>query len=157
MHRGVACDGGFCSIFVEKYLMNREKGFGRRLLQIIEEEDLSFDHVPSGVDHITVILKQNQLSEKMTERIKERILRELGADTVDIERNLALLSVVGVGMRKKLGLASRLTTALARANVNIEMIIQGPSEISMIIGVADADGPTAVRAIYAEFFGNEGK
>lgn len=150
---GVACDTGFCSIFVEKYLMNREKGFGRRLLQIIEEEDLSFDHVPSGVDHITVILKQNQLSEKMADKIKERILRELGADTVDIERGLSLLSVVGVGMRKKLGLAARLTAALANAKVNIEMIIQGPSELSMIIGVADADGPAAVRAIYDEFFG----
>jgi len=149
---GVACDRGFCGIYVNKYLMNREKGFGRKLLQIIEEEDLSFDHAPSGVDNLTVILRQNQLTAQLIDRIKDRITRELAADTVSIENDIALLSVVGHGMRKTLGMAARVTGALATAKVNIEMLMQGPSELTMILGVKDEDAAVAVRAIYDEFF-----
>jgi aspartate kinase len=149
---GVACDGGFCAIDVAKYLMNREKGFGRKLLQILEEEDLSFDHAPSGVDSITVVLRQNQLSERSVARIEERVRRELGADSISVEYDLSLLSVVGIGMRKTVGLASRVTGALARAGINIEMLIQGPSEISMIIGIKEHDAARAVNAVYTEFF-----
>ena len=149
---GVACSRGFCGIYVNKYLMNREKGFGRKLLQIIEEEDLSFDHAPSGVDNLTVILRGNQLTDEVLERIKDRITRELAADTVSVETGIALLSVVGHGMRKTLGMASRITCALAAAKVNIEMLMQGPSELTMILGVKEEDAEAAVRAIYDEFF-----
>ena len=149
---GVACDQGFCTVYVRKYLMNREKGFGRKLLGIIEEEDLSFDHMPSGVDSITVVLRMNQLTERIIRRVRTRIYRELGADDVSIESGIALLSIVGEGMKKTVGFASRVTGALARAGVNIEMIIQGPSELTMILGVRVDDPSVAVQAIYDEFF-----
>lgn len=149
---GIACDKGFSGIFVSKHLMNREKGFGRRLLGIIEDEDLSFDHMPSGVDNITVILRGNQLNDKIIRDVKTRIFRELGADKVEVEHGISLLSVVGEGMRRTVGLAGRLTTALARSSVNIEIIVQGPSELSMILGVRDEQANAAVQAIYDEFF-----
>lgn len=149
---GVACDHGFAAFYVGKYLMNREKGFGRKLLQIFEDEDLSFDHVPSGVDNISVVLRQNQLTEQIVERIKERISRELGADTVAVENNLSLLCIVGDGMRKTVGVASRVTGAIAQARINIEMIVQGPSEMTMVLGIKEAEAPKAVAAVYNEFF-----
>ena len=149
---GVACDHGFCAIYVGKYLMNREKGFGRRLLKIIEDEDISFDHFPSGVDNLTVILRQRQLNEYTAQRIIERVERELGADTVSIDYDMSLVSIVGSGMRHTIGIAARVTDALARAAINIEMIIQGPSELTMILGFKAADAGEAVRAIYNEFF-----
>ena len=132
--------------------MNREKGFGRKLLQILEEEDLSFDHAPSGVDSITIVLRQSQLSERTVARIEERVRRELGADAISVEYDLSLLSIVGIGMRKTVGIASRVTGALARAGINIEMLIQGPSEISMIIGIKENDAARAINAVYDEFF-----
>ena len=149
---GVACDHGFCGIYVGKYLMNREKGFGRKLLEIFEDEDLSFEHAPSGVDNLTVILRQNQLSEKVIERITDRIQRELGADKVTIERDFSLLCIVGDGMRRTVGIGARITRALANAGVNIELIMQGPSEMTIILGVKQTDATKAVQAVYAEFF-----
>ena len=150
---GVACDNDFCAIYVGKYLMNREKGFGRRLLQIIEEEGLSFDHLPSGVDNLTIVLRESQFSEHTVEHVKERIHRELAAETVSVEYGISIVSIVGVGMRRTVGIAERVAAALARAGVNIEMIIQGPSELTMIFGVKGEDVADAVNAIYNEFFG----
>jgi aspartate kinase len=149
---GVACDDDYCAIYVGKYLMNREKGFGRKLLQIIEEEDVSFDHAPSGVDNITIVLKQDQLTATSLERITRRIRDELEADTIDIERDMAVISIVGIGMKHTVGICSRATGALAAAGANIEMIIQGPSELTMIIGVKEEEAPAAVRSIYNHFF-----
>jgi aspartate kinase len=149
---GVACDGGVCAIHVAKYLMNREKGFGRKLLQILEEEDLSFDHAPSGVDSIAIVLRQSQLSERTVARIEERVRRELGSDAFTVEYDLSLLSIVGIGMRKTVGVASRVTGALAQAGINIEMLVQGPSEMNMILGVKENDAARAVNAVYNEFF-----
>jgi aspartate kinase len=149
---GVACDHGFCGIYVDKYLMNREKGFGRKLLQIIEDEDLSFDHAPSGVDNMTVVLPQAQLSGRVLDRIKDRIYHELGADHVRVENDISLLSVVGDGMRHTVGIAARVTGAIAAAGGNIELIVQGPSELTMILGVKQTDAARTVDAIYREFY-----
>jgi aspartate kinase len=149
---GVACDNDFCAIYVGKYLMNREKGFGRKLLQIIEEEDVSFDHAPSGVDNITIVLKQDQLTPESTDRIVSRIKDELGADTITIEKDIAIISVVGIGMKHTVGICSKVTGALAEASVNIEMIIQGPSELTMIVGMKHDEAPAAVKSIYNHFF-----
>jgi len=149
---GIACDSGFCAIYVGKYLMNREKGFGRKLLQIVEEENLSFDHMPTGVDNVTIVLKENQLTEHTVEHIKQRVHRELDADTVSVEYGLAILSIVGVGMRRSIGICSRVASSLANAGVNIEMIVQGPSELTMIVGIKAEDVTDGVNAIYNEFF-----
>jgi aspartate kinase len=149
---GIASDEGFCSIYISKYLMNREIGFGRKLLQILEDNGLTYEHVPSGIDDITVILRQNQMDNKIEEAITERIMTELQADEVIIEHNLALIMVVGEGMRHNVGTTARAAQALADAGVNIEMINQGSSEVSMMFGVKEPQEKRAVQALYNEFF-----
>lgn len=149
---GIASDDGFCSIYVSKYLMNREVGFGRKLLSILEGFGLSYEHTPSGIDDVSVILRESQFDEKMEEEIIERIKTELHADQVKFEHSLALIMVVGEGMRHNIGTMARASKALAKANVNIEMINQGSSEVSMMFGVKEVDEKRAVQALYEEFF-----
>ncbi len=149
---GIASDEGFCSIYVSKYLMNREIGFGRKLLEILEGYGLSYEHTPSGIDDISIILRENQFTPGMEEKIIDRIKTELDADEVVIEHSLALIMVVGEGMRHNIGTTARASKALAKAGVNIEMINQGSSEVSMMFGVKEVDEKRAVQALYDEFF-----
>lgn len=149
---GIASADGFCSIYVSKYLMNREIGFGRRLLEILESYGLSYEHTPSGIDDISIILKENQLDSSMEKEIKHRIETELHTDEVVIDRGIALIMVVGEGMRHNIGTTARASKALAKAEVNIEMINQGSSEVSMMFGVKEVDEKRAVQALYDEFF-----
>ncbi len=154
---GIAGQEGFCAIYMSKFLMNREIGFGRRLLTIFEEEGLSYEHVPSGIDDISVLLSSDDLPSAAETRITRRIRGELKVDTLEVERGLALIMIVGEGMHYAVGLAGRATGALARADINIEMLNQGSSEISMMFGVKDGDCRKAVRALYDEFFGISGR
>ncbi|WP_040208702.1 aspartate kinase [Neobacillus jeddahensis] len=149
---GIASDQGFCSIYVSKYLMNREIGFGRKLLGILEDEGLSYEHTPSGIDDVSIILRENQLDVNMEAKIIKRIKTELHADEVKIEHSLALIMVVGEGMRQNVGTMAKASKALAKASVNIEMINQGSSEVSMMFGVKEVDEKRAVQALYEEFF-----
>ena len=149
---GIASDQGFCSIYVGKYLMNREVGFGRKLLTILEEYGLSYEHTPSGIDDISIILRENQFTDGMEEEILRRIQRELHADEVKIQHSLSLIMVVGEGMRQNIGTMARASKALAKAKVNMEMINQGSSEVSMMFGVQAVDEKRAVQALYNEFF-----
>ena len=135
---GIASDDGFCSIYIGKYLMNREMGFGRKLLQILEDFHLSYEHIPSGIDDITVILHEDQMDSEMEKEVLERIRVELDADEVKIEHHLALIMVVGEGMRHNVGTTARAAKALAHASINIDMINQGSSEVSMMFGVKAA-------------------
>ncbi|WP_209123223.1 aspartate kinase [Alkalihalobacillus sp. BA299] len=150
---GIASDSGFCTLYVRKYLMHREIGFGRRLLQIIEEEGISYEHIPSGIDDTSVILKQCQLDGEKEDRIISRIKEELDVDDVYVERDFSMIMMVGEGMHNTIGLSARATNALANANVNIEMINQGSSEVSLVFGIHQEDEKRAVRALYDEFFG----
>jgi aspartate kinase len=152
---GIASDKGFCSIYVSKYLMNREIGFGRRLLQILEDEGLSYEHTPSGIDNISVILRRKDFTAEIRERVVQRIRTELHAEDIVIEDDLALVMIVGEGMRRSVGTSARATTALAQAKVNLEMINQGSSEVSMMFGVKEVDADRAVIALYHEFFTKE--
>jgi aspartate kinase len=149
---GIASDNGFCSIYVSKYLMNREIGFGRKLLGILEEYGISYEHTPSGIDDVSVILRESQFDLELENEIKWRIETELHADEVKIEHSLALIMVVGEGMRHNVGTMARAAKALAKAKVNIEMINQGSSEVSMMFGVKEVDEKRAVQALYEEFF-----
>lgn len=149
---GVASDSGFCTVYVSKFLMNREIGFGRRLLQIFEQEGISFEHTPSGIDNMSVILREANFKDPVRERVLTRIRTELGVDEITFEPGQALVMVVGEGMRYTVGLAARITNALANAGVNIEMINQGSSEISVMFGVRATERQSAVRALYEEFF-----
>lgn len=152
---GIASDTGFCSIYVSKYLLNREIGFGRRLLQIFEEERISYEHTPSGIDNMSIILRDHQFENKEVEqRVMDRIQAELNVDDITIERDLAIIMVVGEGMTHKIGIAAHATEAFRRANVNIEMINQGSSEVSMMFGVKEASLTRAVQSLYHVFFNN---
>lgn len=152
---GIASDSGFCSIYVSKYLMNKEIGFGRRLLQILEEEGLSYEHTPSGIDNISVILRERDLTFDKEQRIVERIQTELQAEDIAVQHSLALVMIVGEGMRRSVGTTARATTALAAAKINLEMINQGSSEVSMMFGVKAEEADRAVIALYQEFFGDD--
>ena len=149
---GIASDKGFCSIYISKYLMNRELGFGRKLLQILEDNEISYEHIPSGIDDITVILRENQLDEAKEEKIVNRIYKELHVDKVEVEHGLSLLMIVGEGMRHNVGTTARASLALAEAGVNIEMINQGSSEVSMMFGIKAIHEKRAVQALYNAFF-----
>ncbi len=149
---GVASADGFCAIYVDKYLMNREVGFGRRLLQIVEDEGLSYEHAPSGIDNTSLILRERDFSTTRERHIVRRIRTELTPDKIEVERGLALVMIVGEGMHYTVGVAARATQALAGAGVNIEMLNQGSSEISMMFGVKAVHREQAVRALYRAFF-----
>jgi len=149
---GIACDSGFCNIYLSKYMMNREVGFGRRLLQIFEDEAISYEHLPSGIDNISIVIREKQLSKIKEEIVMKRIKDELAVDDVSIERDLALIMIVGEGMMHTIGISARVTNALSKAGVNIQMINQGSSEVSMMYGIKAVDSDNAVKALYQEFF-----
>jgi len=122
------------------------------MLQILEEEGVSYEHTPSGIDSLSVILRDRELTEEREGRITARIRAELQPDAILVERGLALIMIVGEGMHYTVGMASRATAALSQAGVNIEMMNQGSSEISMMFGVKAADRVKAAQALYRAFF-----
>jgi aspartate kinase len=144
---GIASADGFSAIYLSKYMMNRELGFGRRLLQVLEDERLSFEHAPSGIDDMSVILRSAPLTPEKEEQVLKRIRAELEVDDVTIEHGLSLIMIVGEGMRYAVGVAAKACAALADAGVNIEMINQGSSEISIMFGVKEIDRKHAVHAL----------
>lgn len=150
---GIASSRGFGTILVEKYLMNREVGFVARLLTILADEGLSFEHIPTGVDSVSVLLRDNLFGETVKARILARIKAELAPDLVSYESGLAIVMVVGEGMRTTVGTCRKVVGILSDAGVNIEMINQGSSEISMMFGIREASLHDAVRALYFELFG----
>jgi len=144
---GIASAGGFSTIYLSKYMMNREVGFGRQLLQILEQEQLSFEHIPSGIDSMSVILRRTSLTPKKEEHVLNRIREELRPDDVNIEHDLALIMMVGEGMRYAVGIAALACAALSNCGVNLQMINQGSSEISIMFGVKEMDHRRAVEAL----------
>lgn len=149
---GIASAPGFSAIYLSKYMMNREVGFGRRLLQILEQEGLSFEHAPSGIDNMSVIVRNENLTQEREARVVARIEAELKPDDVTLEHDLALIMIVGEGMRYAVGIAARACAALADAGVNLEMINQGSSEISIMFGVKEIDRKQAVQALGQALF-----
>lgn len=149
---GIAAQDGFVSINIEKYLMNREVGFGRRVLQVLEDAGISYEHTPSGIDNLSVILRESFLPTEQEAVIVEALRSAVDADEVSVERGIALIMLVGEGMQHAIGLTGRAGTALGKANVNLEMINQGSSEVSMMFGVKAEEMRDAVKALYAEFF-----
>ena len=147
---GIAGKKGFCSINIEKSLMNSEVGFGRKVLQVFEDQGISFEHIPSGIDTLTVYVHQDEFEEK-EQQVIAGIHRAVQPDFVEMESDLALIAVVGRGMKSQRGTAGRIFSALAHANVNVKMIDQGSSELNIIIGVENRDFEAAVKAIYDIF------
>ena len=152
---GIASASGFSNIIIDKYLMNREIGFTRRLLAILEEEGVSYEHIPSGIDSISVILRNTKFTAAQEKKVVARIKRELAPDSVIVTHDYVILMVVGEGMAFSAGMLAKATGALAEHGINISMVNQGASEISFMLGIRSADRDRAVRALYAAFFGQE--
>lgn len=147
---GIAGKKGFSVLTIEKDLMNSEVGFGRKVLEVFEENDISFEHLPSGIDTMSIVTSSAAL-EGRRDRLMQSISRTVRPDSVFIEDELALVAVVGRGMIKAKGTSARVCDALARADINIRIIDQGSSELNIIVGVDEANYEDALRAIYAEF------
>ncbi|MGN0997761.1 MAG: aspartate kinase [Candidatus Ventricola sp.] len=150
MITGIAGRKDFAIINVEKAMMNAELGFGRRVLQAIEEEGISFEHMPSGIDTMCVVVSEDAIEGKK-ERLVQRIHELCQPDSVEIHSGLALIATVGRGMVRSKGTSARLFNALMKAGVNVRLIDQGSSELNIIVGVDNLDFEVAVRAIYRAF------
>lgn len=147
---GIAGKKGFVAINIEKDMMNSEIGFGKKVLGVFEDNGISFEHMPSGIDTLTVFVHQDEFVEK-EQIVLSGIDHATNPDTVELEGDLALIAVVGRGMRETRGTAGRIFSALAHANVNVKMIDQGSSELNIIIGVSNKDFEVAINAIYDIF------
>ena len=147
---GIAGKKGFCSLYIEKSMMNSEIGFGRKVLQVLEEQGIAFEHIPSGIDTMSIYIHQDEFSQK-EQQVIAGIHRIAHPDYMELETDLSLIAVVGRGMRSNRGTAARIFAALAHANVNVKMIDQGSSELNVIVGVKDEDFEPAIRAIYDIF------
>ena len=147
---GIAGRLGFSVISVEKAMMNGEVGFGRKVLQAVEEFGLSFEHMPTGIDTMCVVLATAEL-EPVKEQLTRRIWESTNPDTLTIHDNMGIIATVGRGMVHNPGTAARLFTALSRYHINVRMIDQGSSELSILVGVDSGEFQQAIRAIYDEF------
>lgn len=147
---GIAGRKGFCSINIEKAMMNSEVGFGRKVLGVFEKYGISFEHMPSGIDTMTIMVHQDEF-EEYEQSVIAGIHRAVEPDQVDLESDLALIAVVGRGMKGTRGTVGRIFSALAHARINVKMIDQGSSELNIIIGVKNSDFETAIKAIYDIF------
>lgn len=147
---GIAGKKGFCAINVDKAMMNSEVGFCARVLNVFAENDISIEHMPSGIDTMTVLVHQSEFEEH-EQQIVSGIHRAVAPDTVEMESGLALIAIVGRGMKANRGTAGRIFSALAHARVNVKMIDQGSSELNIIVGVKENDFETTIKAIYDMF------
>jgi len=147
---GIAGTDGFASITIEKAMMNSEVGFCRKVLQVFEDNGVSIEHMPSGIDTMTIFVNKNSFEEK-EQKILSDIQRAVHPDHVELESDLALVAVVGRGMKSTRGTAGRIFSALAHAHINVKMIDQGSSELNIIVGVKHEDFKNAIRALYEIF------
>lgn len=151
---GVAGKKGFCAMNIDKAMMNSEVGFGRKVLEVFEKNGISFEHMPSGIDTMSVLVHQDEFQEK-EQSVLSGIQRSVHPDVVTLESDLAVIAVVGRGMKAMRGTAARIFAALAHAKINVKMIDQGSSELNIIIGVTNDDFEPAIRAIYDIFVKTE--
>ena len=147
---GVAGNKDFTVIAIYKNMMNKEVGFLRRVLTVLEDMDINFEHVPTGIDTISVVISNDELDGKL-EDVVDALERQLNPDDITVHENISLIAAVGTGMNRRLGTAAKMFSALAEAGVNIRMIDQGSSEINIIVGVDTEDFEKAIRAIYNAF------
>ena len=147
---GIAGKKDFTVIAVYKNMMSREKGFVRRILGILEDFDCSFEHIPSGIDTVSVVVSNKDLDGRL-EELMDAFNKQLEPDGIECFENMSLIATVGYGMNRRKGVAAKLTSALADADINLRMIEQGSSEINIIVGVENKDFEPAIRAIYNTF------
>ena len=146
---GVAGKKNFSMFSLEKSMMNKEVGFARRFLEVFENNRVSIEHCPSSIDSMSVVVASEEMGDK-AEAIREEIQRVLQPDNLEVEHELSLIAVVGEGMARQVGMASRVFKALAESKVNVRIIDQGASELNIIVGVANSDYEKAIRSLYTE-------
>ena len=149
---GIFGHKGYSVISVEKAMMNAELGFGRKVLQVLEDEGISFEHLPTGIDTMCVVVNGEYLA-PVREKVLSRIVDSVEPDTITVHDNMSIIATVGRGMVHNCGTAARLFSAMSRARINVRMIDQGSSELSIIVGVNDSDFEQTIHAIYHEFVG----
>ncbi len=147
---GIAGTTGFSAIYIEKDMMNGEIGFTRKVLELLENRQINFEHLPSGIDTMTIVLKSSYIADCEHELLEE-INKAVKPDSLYVYDHLALIAVVGHGMQKSKGTASKLFSALSDAGINIRMIDQGSSELNIIVGINEEDYKNAIKAIYSKF------
>lgn len=150
---GIAGDDNFVSINISKYLMNREVGFGRKVLQILEELNIRWEHMPTGIDDMSIVLRERELTPIKEQEIITQLTRKLEVDEVNIQRGLSIIMIVGENMKSHIGVTASATKALSDQHINLAMISQGSSEVSVMFVIETAKEKEAVRALYKAFFG----
>lgn len=148
---GIAGKKNFTVLLIEKSMMNAEVGFIRRVLSVVEHYGLCVEHLPSGIDTLSIVLETDQLANGVLNDLVGEIRENVNPDYVHVIENISLIATVGHGMARRPGTAATLFTALANANINIRMIDQGSSELNIIIGVANSDYEKCIKAIYSAF------
>ena len=149
---GIAGDDHFVSINMSKYLMNREVGFGRKVLQILEDLNIRFEHMPTGIDDMSIVLRDRELTPIKEQEIITQLTRKLEVDHIDIQHDLSIIMIVGENMKSQVGVMSTATKALSDNHINLTMISQGSSEVSIMFVINSEDEKKAVRALYDAFF-----
>lgn len=151
---GIAGKKDFTVIFIEKSLMNYQIGFVRKVLSVLEKYNVPVEHIPSGIDTMSVVIESSALKDGKLELILQGIKEAVAPDVLRVNEDIALIATVGHGMSSSVGTSARLFKAMAEASVNVRMIDQGSSELNIIVGVKNEDCEKCIRAIYREFFGN---
>ncbi|HFU4464282.1 TPA: aspartate kinase [Streptococcus suis] len=149
---GIAADDDFVSINMSKYLMNREVGFGRKVLQILEDLNIRWEHMPTGIDDLSIVLRERELTPIKEEEILRQLNTKLEVDKAEIEHGLSIIMIVGENMKSHVGVTATATTALSQQNVNLAMISQGASEVSVMFVVKTEEKEKALKALYDAFF-----
>ena len=149
---GIAADAHFTSINMSKYLMNREIGFGRKVLQILEDLNIRWEHMPTGIDDLSIILRDRELTPIKEEEILRQLRQKLEVDHAEIEHDLSIIMIVGEKMKSHIGLTATATKALSDNHINIQMISQGSSEVSIMIVINSKQEKAAIKALYKAFF-----
>ncbi|MFD1671128.1 aspartate kinase [Agrilactobacillus yilanensis] len=152
---GIASDDGFTGIYIRKYLMDRQVGFTLKILQVLADLNISYEHMPSGIDDLTVIIRSNQLTPELEALVQERIEAAIQPDDFQIEHDYAMVMIVGEGIKDRVGTMAAATASVAIAGVSIVMVNHGASPVSITIGVRKEDADLAVKSLYRTFVNHE--
>lgn len=150
---GIAGKKDYTILYIEKSMMNAEIGFGRKVLSVLERYGVMFEHMPSGIDTLSLVVSSGEVAGEKLNKVVEKIRESVAPDDIAVVPDIALIATVGHGMSKKVGTAAKLCGAIAKAGVNLRMIDQGSSELNIIIAVKNEDYEKSVQAIYDEFLG----
>lgn len=149
---GIAGRRGYSTILIAKSMMHNELGFVRRVLSVLENNGISVEHIPTGIDTMSIIVETKDLNAEIEEKVKREIINKVNADRVVVSKGLAMIAIVGHGMAEKKGTAARVFNSLYKTSINVKMIDQGSSEMNIIVGVNEEDLDNSIKALYNEFF-----